>query len=522
MARVLGLDLGSYSVKGLLLETGARAGPQVAAFAEVRRAPEGEPSETLKAALKELLANRELHSENVVVSLPGPSLATHQITLPFTDAKRIEATIGFEVESQLPFDLSEAAFDYQVGSQHDKSTELLVGVAHKAELRALVAALQEAGVDPRVITHPALVYLGVMGRPGLEAVPDNEAVAILDLGHERTSLAIGRPGASPTVEFARTFPGGGRDLTRALAAEFGSAPLEAEAWKEAHGAVGPAIAGPEGERASGAFVRGLQPTLREIRSTFKAYSVKSRRRVSRAYLCGGASRLAGLDVQLSHDLAIPCAALPMPQGQGPAAAQAYALGLRGAATGARAPRFNLRRGDLSFKGDFDYLKDRLGLIASYAATVLVLLIASMVVRSSMLARREQAVDASLCDITQRVLGKCETDYSRALAMLRGKESPAAVVPKLSAVSILGELTERVPADVSVTFDQINIDLERVTLRGETDTSHHVDQITQALKAYRCFREVKQGKLEKSKDGQKVSFRLDIQVECPEEAAAPQG
>ncbi|HEY0092939.1 MAG TPA: pilus assembly protein PilM, partial [Archangium sp.] len=111
MARILGLDLGSHSVKGLLLDSNAR-GPAVKAYAEVRRAPEGDKQETLRNALRELLARPELQqADQVVVALPGQSLATHQLTLPFTDPKRIEATIPFEVESQIPFDLNEAVFD---------------------------------------------------------------------------------------------------------------------------------------------------------------------------------------------------------------------------------------------------------------------------------------------------------------------------------------------------------------------------------------------------------------------------
>mgnify|MGYP006154767185 CR=1 FL=1 len=43
--------------------------------------------------------------------------------------------------------------------------------------------------------------------PGLFVGTDAEAVAIVDIGHERTSVAIGRPRGA--VEFARTFPGGG-------------------------------------------------------------------------------------------------------------------------------------------------------------------------------------------------------------------------------------------------------------------------------------------------------------------------
>ncbi|MGZ3461785.1 MAG: pilus assembly protein PilM, partial [Archangium sp.] len=139
MARILGLDLGSHSVKGLLLDGSSRTSA-VTAYAEVRRAAEGERQETLRAALRELLARPELQgADQVVVALPGPSLATHQLTLPFTDPKRIESTIPFEVESQIPFGLDEAVFDYQVATQvKDKGSELLVGVVRREEIASLL------------------------------------------------------------------------------------------------------------------------------------------------------------------------------------------------------------------------------------------------------------------------------------------------------------------------------------------------------------------------------------------------
>jgi general secretion pathway protein L len=141
------------------------------------------------------------------------------------------------------------------------------------------------------------------------------------------------------------------------------------------------------------------------------------------------------------------------------------------------------------------------------------------VRNQVLARREHQVDAMLCETTQRILGTCETNYDRALNLLRGQESPAAALPKVSAVEILAELTGRIPADVPVTFDRILVDPDRVQLQGTTDNSKQIDAITSALRSHRCFREVKEGKVERTRDGQKVSFRLDIQVQCPAEQRA---
>jgi general secretion pathway protein L len=283
-----------------------------------------------------------------------------------------------------------------------------------------------------------------------------------------------------------------------------------------------AAQGPDAERAAAAFVRGLQPVLRELRPTLKAFTARTRQQVGALVLCGGTARMPGLAEQLSRDLNLPVrvlalpadAAEAIPAASQPAAAQAYALALRGNATGAKAPRFNFRRGDLGFKGDFDYMKDKLGLLASFAATLLLLLVAFGVVRNSVLSRREAQVDAVLCDTTQRILGKCEKDYNRALSMLKGVESPAAALPKVTAVNLLAEVTQRVPESLPVKFDRIQIDLDRVILQGETDSSKQVDTLSNALKGHACFKDVKQGKVERTRDGTKVTFRLDVQVQCP--------
>jgi general secretion pathway protein L len=524
MARILGLDLGSHTVKAVLFETSMRA-YSTHLVAAVKRAQEGDRSETLRAALRQLFAEHPIQADQVIVALSGP---THGITLPFTDARRIEQTLPFEIEGQLPFDLESAVFDYQIASQQEKKSDLLVGVVRKEELRGLLQILSEVNVDPRIVTHPGIVYQNLL--PLVADAPDasNPAVAIVDIGHERTSVAIGAPGGP--VEFARTFSGGGRDLTRALAAEFHVPLADAEAWKIDHGAVASGVEGADAQRAAGAFVRGLQGVLRELRQTFKSHGARTRRQVGRVYLCGGTATLRGIDEQVASDLSVPTERLQLPlelanrgpETDHPKLAQAYALALRGHATGAKAPRFNFRRGEFAFKGDFDYARGKIGRLAVFAAALLVLLITSGSVRNAVLTRREQAVDDRLCEATQRVLGTCERNYDRALNMMHGTESPAADVPRLSAVTLTAELTQRIPRDVNVTIDQLEVALDRISLRGLADSNKQVDTITTALKNFRCFKEVAQRRVERTRDGQRVQFGLDIQVACPREAREGEG
>src|SRR5215813_4379411 len=214
MATVLGLDLGSYGIKGVLLDTSLR-GYQLRACGQTPRPP-GERLESLRQGLAEFFRSHPIRADQVVVALPGSSLVTHILTLPFIEAKKIEAALPFEVESQLPFDLSEAVFDYQVTARRDKQSDLIVGVARKDELRALLEVLKELNVDPRSVTHPAVEYQNLLlAAPQLfEGADGGASVAVVDIGHERTTVAIGRPGSG--LELGRTFTGGGGDITRAI------------------------------------------------------------------------------------------------------------------------------------------------------------------------------------------------------------------------------------------------------------------------------------------------------------------
>jgi general secretion pathway protein L len=524
MARILGLDLGSYAIKAVLLETNLR-GAVLRKWIDVPRA-EGDKAASLAQALASLNAQAPLHADQVIVSIPGLAFATHSVNLPFSDAKRIDATLPFEVEGQLPFDISEATFDYQIATADEKSSQLLVGVVKKPELEALLSALRDAKLEPRIVTHPGLAYQSLIAALPSKMLPEqpNAPIAFLDIGHERTTLAIGR--ANGTIEFTRTFAGGGLSLNKALAAEFKVTLAEAADWKNKHAALGDQVVGPDAERAAVALNRALQPLMRELRPTLKSYTARSRASLEHILLCGGTAALPGLDQQLQRDLGMPVLKLDLPPDVDdvipreacPNAAQAYSLALRGQASGAKAPRFNLRRGEFAFKGDLDFVRDKLPQLATFAAVLFLLLIISGMVRNGVLDRREKQLDTMLCEVTQRVLGKCQKDYAVALNMLKGKESPAAGLPKRSAVNLLAETTSRIAPEHKVTLDRITIDLDRVSIRGEAPSSKEVDEVTTALKKFKCFKEIKEGKIEKSKDGSKISFGLDIQVECPDSSA----
>ncbi len=534
MARILGIDLGSYSLKAVLIETTLR-GYGVKEAIEVPIPREGDRLSQLQAGLGKLpesaLADGHgLHADTVVVALPGANIATHSITLPFSDLKKIESTLPFELESQLPCDLDEVIFDSQMAASTESSTQMLVGVARKAEVGPLLAMLKEAKLDPRIVTHPALVYQNIFTQ--LDTTDDDSgAVMLLDIGHERVTVTVGQPGGP--IEAARIFSGGGLHLNASLAKAFSIGLNEAETWKETKGALGRDVSNDaEAQQGAVALANGLSSILRELRPTLKAYTARSHRPVTRIRLCGGTSKLRGIASYFESELSIstkvidlndlPSASTGAFDRLGASIVQAFALAVRGQESGAKAASFNLRRQEFAFKSDLDFVKDKLGQIAAFGAVLLVLLFAGGVVKNSLLERRERSVDAALCDITKRVIGTCEKDYLRALAMMKGQEGPGASVPRVTAATLLAELTSKVPAEANVTIEQVAIDLDRISMKCKAGSSKQVDDLITSLKSHRCFKEVSEGKSDKSKDGSSISFKLDIMVDCPDDTSSSRG
>ncbi len=480
--RILGLDIGAASVKAVVVESAYRSWT-VTAAARAQLAPGGEGAAPLRdrqvEAVRALLAEQRLAFDAAVVALPGAS-ASHVVTLPFTDPRRIEQTIGFEVESQIPFDLAEVAWDWQPLQARDGKTDLLVSVVKKDELAALLEGLATAGVDPRAVVPPGPAYAALFGAgvlAGEAAQADaGDAEAVLDVGASRTSLCVVVNGA---CEVARTFPAGASPTVVHLA--------------------------------------------REVRTTLRAWRARSGpapRRVWRLLLAGDAARLPGLDAALAADvegvveplaLAGPAAERIAPE-EATSLVLALALALRGH-QGSRAPRLNLRRGELSYTRDFQHLRGKVARLGAWVTLVVLLAIVSSGVKVFALQRQEALLDKALCDATQKLVGKCYENDELAVAALRGKGTPAASIPKNSAVDIFTELSVRTPQNVPLRFDRIEITRDKLHLQGATDAPENVDKIVSALRTSRCFGDARSGGARKRSSDGKFEFTIDSDLTC---------
>lgn len=242
-------------------------------------------------------------------------------------------------------------------------------------------------------------------------------------------------------------------------------------------------------------------------------------------MAGGAASLPGLAQHVAGELRLPVEPLRL---QGPAAqfiqpdgaarfALPLALALRGW-LGHRFQRLNLRRGEFASTRTFRDAREKLVRLGVYGGLVLALALVSAGVKVVALGRQERLLDQSLCEVTQKVVGKCFDDFAVAESVLRGRGSVGAAVPRVSALGVLAELAAHSPA-IPLKYDRIEITRDKLHLQGTTDAAENVDRIVSALRSSRCFAGARSGGARRRGTEAKFEFTVDADVTC-EGATAP--
>ena len=117
MARIIGLDLGAWSVKATIMEGG------FSRFDVVERVIEVIPQDgtaipsieqRLEAATRLLDGIKLDDSTAFGIAYPIDNASMRWVQMPFTDKAQIAQTLSFEVEGLVPFDLDEMVVEHRI------------------------------------------------------------------------------------------------------------------------------------------------------------------------------------------------------------------------------------------------------------------------------------------------------------------------------------------------------------------------------------------------------------------------
>jgi Tfp pilus assembly PilM family ATPase len=566
-SRIIGVDLGAYSIKIAVANPGFRQLQNLRVL-EVR-VPDGDSPHLVRSAavLSQTLSQLGSGDDAIFASLAGDQVFLHVLEFGFKSLKRadLERAVGAELEGQLPIDLEDMVYTFEqlpkipavappeIGPamEDDEPTfvqgkpvqhgmvaappdgmRLLAAAALRSRAEDFLVALSEYRIDPRGLLATPAPYARFAERVVTLQGGAASPVAVLDVGHQRSDFCVvhnGRP------VFARSIKRGGHHLTRCIARAWNLDYERAETAKHEDGMIGSTAFPPTSEawmRVSQVLSKELGPLARDLRRTINACRAKTGFSPSRVILVGGTSRLRGLDAFLTEQVHLPVERLDdttaaglLGEAASSASADTAALALGLSLEGASGrPTFDLRQGSLAVRADLSFLRQKIPYLLASALAVIAFGVVSAWTGLSKLRDAEEILDRRVA------LESAEAFHEQVSAEgvltrvgpVEGGAIAANPIPKMTAYDIFLAFNEALPPKDKATLDVEDLEIKQDKLvvkatsspTGDIDALGGIKNLEQSLRESDCFKEFESPEKQPGKNDS-LQFTLSIATKCKE-------
>lgn len=300
-SRVVGIDIGAYSVKVVELEAVSgravlKTYGELLASAYLKEGGGGgggflqyHDDEVIQM-IAEVLRASGVRAKNAVVGIPSASSFVTTLTMPRMPAQELEKAIPFEARKYIPVPIKDVVLDWQIIDR----------AASGEEIEVLLVAVPKDVLDRiRKITERAGLRVSAMEIESfsiIRAVLRNEFVpiAIVHIGYQSSLILIADNGE---LRIAHTVGRGSSEWTRALERGLGVSQERAEEMKKEIGLSDRV----EEREISGAVSPLVDALFLDIDRIFSFYHRKTGRRVQKLELSGSGAGLKGIvEASVSH------------------------------------------------------------------------------------------------------------------------------------------------------------------------------------------------------------------------------
>jgi general secretion pathway protein L len=485
MARILGIEVGSGSVRGTVVRTTLKK-VEVERYLEVPfevSTDEDMNTMALGNAIHTVLVALGRTPDRVVVALDGREASLRVVELPAGAAKRVAEVLPFELESILPIDMDEAVIDHQPVERDATTLKVLAAAAPKERVADALERWAALGLEPRELA------VGAAALDGL-AVIDPElstgtTTMILDMSLNHTDVCVLRNGQ---CRLARTLSSGVQDSQ------------------------------------SGRLERELLRTLTALRATGEP-------EVDRVVLCGEVTADERAGAWLEQKLDKPVSLLTLPPAPGTEGAGSARFGRATALAcrpSIRTKHLDLRKGEFASKQTSGIIQEHARLIAICAGVVFLSFTFSILARWAVLDGEKESLEEQLAHVTKDTFGEeYRTASSARTALERGPRNRDPM-PRFDAYDALDVISASIPAEITHTTRRLHIDLDddghggEFEIQGGLASVAERDQIAEHLEANECVQEIQKGRTTPGAGNVGLNYKLNVTFRCPGAPAKAEG
>ncbi|MBI5835643.1 MAG: type IV pilus assembly protein PilM [Candidatus Eisenbacteria bacterium] len=297
---VVGLDLGSHTIKAVELET-TPAGPRLINMGVSEPLDEaivdGEiiDRQMVVDALRRLFETRRFKSKRVVTSVSGRAVIVKPITMDRLGETEARQAIVWEAEQHVPYDVNDVVLDFEIldPQGEGKQMQVLLVAAKKDLVMSQADLLREAGLTPVAVDVDSFAIQNAVEVN--YTLDEKEMVTLVNVGAELTNINViqnGRP------LFTKDLQLGGNNVEEALQRKLGLTQSEAQAIVQ-----GRAPSKPEHMETLRAAFEPLSTGIERAASYIKSGAESEK--IDRIFLSGGCARIEGLKQFLEERHHVP-------------------------------------------------------------------------------------------------------------------------------------------------------------------------------------------------------------------------
>lgn len=432
-------------------------------------------------------------ADQLIVSCPGKLVSSRLLTLPFTQAKKIDQVIPYEMEPLLPFELDQVILSWHPVSREGGSSRLIVAAAPREGMRQFIEKLRRQGIDPHQVEWDGMaLYNFSQAAKGRE-----KGVSLLmNIGAEESSLCFIKGGAPLMI---RSIGAG----TKAFSEKSG--------LSTAH------------------FL------VREVLKTIQALKSETGESVDALLVSGEGGEVSNLPESLSRELSIPLEkwsvdpeklkVAPSAPFDGdeidPRYILAIGLALKGTPLKGGLSQINFRKDEFSHITVEKGKKGVQRTLLTFFLIIFILGFTDLGIRYTIkkehyekIARQLQNEYRALFPGSGPVLS--EVDQARGAFTQLKKREAFFNMSGASSLEILRELTVQIPKEVKIDVNELSIGPDKVRLEGETDSFDALDKIKEALGKSGSFGEIAVADSKMNAEESKVRFKMEMVPKTKEE------
>ncbi len=222
---VWAIDIGNNSLKALRLSAAGGA-VEITGFDNIQHSKilngagvkEAEREELIAISLRQFVGRNSLGKDAVIVSVPSQNTFARFVTLPPVEEKKVLEIVKFEAAQQIPFDINDVQWDWQLMSE-SSSGERKVGIfAIKNDLvTASLGYYERENIQVSYVQMaPMALYNYVLYDHPELFKSSGQPVVVLNIGAENTDLVV----CTASTVWQRCIPMGGNNFTNAIAEAF--------------------------------------------------------------------------------------------------------------------------------------------------------------------------------------------------------------------------------------------------------------------------------------------------------------